>query len=316
MYRLVVLCAAVIAVWDSVPRVAAADRKDGLKQFDVMKTQAQKKLDSSPASKKDPNVEITKTEKVPVLSSKFNLDPGGTTPPPAALGMKIWAELRDGPNAGKFVNPAAYRWAAKERFWLWFETAAPVQLAIFQTYPDSVDGARQVVPDEKYPTSFKTIYPGEKFKFPLPFIMDDNGKTEYMAIVVARTDCDHLPLNGAIPLPPAPPQPGTPPPPPGPTITINNEVDVAIALNGGSVYKSKLGAAQKDAFTAIYKTASKSGKIDGKSTKFNICEGGTDVPTPGTGTGTNVLPPDDAALLLFGAGKIGMQQLELNKRPK
>jgi len=332
MYRLLIGATFGVA-WLTAPQVAAAaDRAESLKLFQDMKAKAQSKLGANPAAAKSTQVGVTQGTKVPILSSKFNLD--GTTPPDVKLGVKIWAELRDGPNAGKFVNPANYRWAPNERFWLWLETAAPVQLAIYQTYPDSIDSARQVVPDEKFPDSFKTVYPGEKFLFPIPFVMDPDGKTEYMAVLVARTDVEHLPLNNYVPPPPPPPMGGMPPPPPPPppmnTITINNEVQVAMALNQGVIYKGTVGGAQKAAMTQMYRKAAKGEPIDGQPTKFNLAPpdagappgspGATPLPPAGTMPSTTPgmppipIPPDEAALLVFGAGKIGMQQLEMNKR--
>jgi hypothetical protein len=90
-----------------------------------------------------------------------------------------------------------YRWQRSERFYLWLDTAVPLQLSIFQNYPDGRPESRQVTPDERYPATFATIMPGRPFRYPVLLQADDDLRDEIVSIIVVRADTGVLPCNGA-----------------------------------------------------------------------------------------------------------------------
>ena len=113
--------------------------------------------------------------------------------PPLRLGVKICGQLLD----GRFVNLTKHKWQRGEPFYLWLETAVPIQLAFFQNYPDGRPPSRQVSPDERFPSTFATIMPGKPYRFPVLIQMDDDLRDELVSIVVVRADAQVLPINGA-----------------------------------------------------------------------------------------------------------------------
>ena len=99
--------------------------------------------------------------------------------------------------AGPYVNVVKHKWQRRERFYLWLETAVPIQLALFQNYPEGLLPSRQVSPDERFASSFATIMPGGPYRFPVLFKTDDDLRDEQVSLVVVRSDAQVLPINGA-----------------------------------------------------------------------------------------------------------------------
>jgi len=107
------------------------------------------------------------------------------------LGIRIWFQLD---KDKKYVNPVKHRWSPKERFHIFVEAAVPVQIHLFQNYPDDRPPSKVVYPDEKYPETFATVLPGKPYELPVLFEMDDDLRKEIVSMVVARADAT-LPVN-------------------------------------------------------------------------------------------------------------------------
>ncbi|MBV9124201.1 MAG: hypothetical protein JO112_12660 [Planctomycetes bacterium] len=292
-WKALVVAFVCFSVWVLLLPVLAADRGSKRGQFEQRFEQLKANSMRLQREGKIRNDSINVgTKKVKIAVGKFNIDPSpGLTPsaPPYQLGIKIWAQLVEGPDEGKYVNLVKHKWQRKERFKLWFDSAVPVQLAIFQNYQGGLIPTRQVVPDERYPTSFQTIFPGQPFEFPLVFHMDDNLERELMSIVVARTDVEHLPLNN---------QGGDSTAGGGPSEAGNGNTSGP----GGSMKLSRT----KEVFAKFNKDALENGRSEGQPTKFDI-DGPPENKPPVSST------PDDVSFLLLGAGKIGEVQLDLHK---
>ena len=122
-------------------------------------------------------------------------DPGQ---PPLCMGVKIWGQLVDPlGNPGPCVNLQKHKWQRSERFYLWLEAAVPVQLSLFQNYPEGRPASRQVSPDPAFPQTFATIPAGQPYRFPALIQMDDDLRDELVSIVVVRADVPVLPTATA-----------------------------------------------------------------------------------------------------------------------
>jgi len=136
---------------------------------------------------------------------------GGTvTPmtPTATVLVKIWAAPVVGDKeTGQFVNLSLYKWRPKERFYLYFESAVPVHIGLYQDYPNTTNPTRKVLPDTNYPDSFKTIMPGVPYRFPILMEMDNTNEAEFMSIVFVSAGTEPLVINQ----PPEKPGSGSPP---------------------------------------------------------------------------------------------------------
>jgi hypothetical protein len=242
---------------------------------------------------------------VTVAVGKFNISSPGLSAgsDPYQLGVKVWGELIGGPDAGKYVNMVKHKWQRGENFYLWFDTAVPAELAIFQNYANDTSPTRRVVPDDQYPESFMTFFPGQPKRFPLAFHMDDDLNDEIMAIVVARTDSG-LPLNEE---------------PKDQAARVDGHEDIASNPdrgnpNRGNPYPAGDGAGgvggtlkgHQEAMAKFNQQALGSNTINGKSTKFDIQGPPTVAPPISTS-------PDDVSHVLLCVGKIGHLQLTLHK---
>lgn len=177
----------------------ADDREELLKRFDQLKANSMQAIQSG-------NVQQTETQ-LQGSATRFNLvpkcnvkpaDPVAADQPPVRLGVKIWGQLVDKKGKpGKLVNLMKHRWNPKERFYIWVDAAVPVQMSLFQNYPEGRPASRQVSPDEKMPETFGTIMPGKPYRFPIMIAMDDDMRNELMSIVFVRSDAASLPSNGA-----------------------------------------------------------------------------------------------------------------------
>lgn len=105
---------------------------------------------------------------------------------PVGLAVKVWAELvpdpgQDGP--GSLVSLERHRWSPGQRFHLWFDSATPILIAFYQLAADK-GSARFVLPTPTLPASFGTIPAGRPVKYPVLMQVDNDAKTEHMAILV------------------------------------------------------------------------------------------------------------------------------------
>ena len=176
-----------------------ADRSTLMKCFDALRANSLKAIKQGKAE----TIEM----KVTPASGKFRLVgdceiepappiiPGGL---PTCLAVKIWGQPIDSfGQGGAYVNLTKHKWQRRERFYLWLETAVPIQLAFFQNYPEGRPASRQVSPDVRFPETFATIMPGAPYRFPVKIELDDDLRDEQMSLVVVRADSQVLAINGA-----------------------------------------------------------------------------------------------------------------------
>jgi hypothetical protein len=91
--------------------------------------------------------------------------------------VKVWAELEN----GQKVNLSAYGWSRKEKFTLFFESARPVHVGLYQVYPDKGQ-ERQVLPDQGFPESNRPLPAGKAVALPIQLQMDATDDDEVMRI--------------------------------------------------------------------------------------------------------------------------------------
>ena len=143
------LVGVVLVAWCGL--VEAADREELMKRFDVLKANSMQAIESENVK----TVEVTMGAEKIRLVGQAQIAPAPAMPvapplppgPPLRLGVKVWGQLLD----GRFVNLTKHKWQRSEQFYLWLETAVPIQLAFFQNYPDGRPPSRQVSPDERFP---------------------------------------------------------------------------------------------------------------------------------------------------------------------
>ena len=196
---------------------------------------------------------------------------------PYHLGIQVWFQLAD----GRYVNPVKHKWQRRERFWIWVESAVPLQVALFQNYPDDQPRSRQVYPDVRYPATFHTLFPGHSKRLPVMFVMDDDLRDELMSMVVVRSDSGCLPLNDSM----SSGDSGTS----GPGGVIKGRIDPTVTK-----------------FTKLNDEAMAKGTILGQSAKFDIA--GPEESGP-----IFAQQPHDVAFFFLGPGKMGQFQMTLHK---
>jgi hypothetical protein len=107
------------------------------------------------------------------------------------------------------VHLEKYKWQRKQRFYVWFESAAPVYVGFWQDY-DGKAPSRKVLPDERFPQSYSAILPGQPFRFPVLLEMDNDLNNEFMSIEVVLANNPDVPINKPNAVDMNPP-PGMPP---------------------------------------------------------------------------------------------------------
>jgi len=173
---------------------AAAERSVLMKRFDTLKANsmaavANGKVETVEAAVVAGGQKIRLVGQAQIAPAPPMIPAG----PPLRLGVKICGQLLN----GQFVNLTKHKWQRSEQFYLWLETAVPIQLAFFQNYPEGRPPSRQVSPDQRFPSTFATIMPGVPYRFPVLIQMDDDLRDEQVSIVVVRADAQVLPINGA-----------------------------------------------------------------------------------------------------------------------
>ena len=116
------------------------------------------------------------------------------------LAIKVWGRLAVPPSrvgakwkADRHVNLANHRWRPGDSYFLCIDTAVPIQLGLFQIFPDRI---AQIAPDPRHEVTYRTILPGQVWQSPR-LILDEDPKDEDVSIVVVRADAPILPINGA-----------------------------------------------------------------------------------------------------------------------
>lgn len=133
------------------------------------------------------------TEAPSLMPVALRSDPANANPARnVRLALKVWVELArpDGQSrSGQFVNLEQHAWRPAQPFYLWFESATPVHIALFQIHVDkstAISRARLVLPSARIPASFDTLRPGMRARFPILLRTDNDLVPEELA-VVART---------------------------------------------------------------------------------------------------------------------------------
>lgn len=123
---------------------------------------------------------------------------------PVQLALKVWVELvrPDGQSrAGQFVSLEQHAWRPSQPFYLWFESATPVHIALFQINNDAATAtirARLVLPSIGIPSSFDTLKPGRRARYPILLRTDSDLTAEELAVVACTPGA---PFAGRAPLP-------------------------------------------------------------------------------------------------------------------
>jgi hypothetical protein len=177
------------------------DRQALLKGFDRLKANALQAIQQGKVSMVEAQVGTQTPTKIRLVGPS-EIPPVQVIEngPPMGLAVKIYGQVLDvAGQPGAFINLTKHKWQRKERFFLWLETAVPLQLAVFQNYPQTqgLVPSRQVSPDERFPETFGTILPGQPYRFPVMLEMDDNLIDEIVSFIVVRADAAVLPINGA-----------------------------------------------------------------------------------------------------------------------
>jgi hypothetical protein len=281
------LLVGVLAVQLGLPERAPAQafkRSEALEAFNRLERNAKKGLADAKAKPQTRGVG-TGTAEVIVTDRALRFVPVqvGTEPDVKTM-IKVWAApVKDKDETGDYVHLSKYKWQKKERFYLYFESAVPVQIGLYQDYPEASDPnkkTRQVMPDPAFPDSYQTIMPGQPYRFPILMEMDDNLEPEYMAIVVSAVAGLDQVINK--------PDPGTGTDPGGAT---------------------RLAKAQKEGIDKLYKD------IKGKpKARFNASVDPVDPNKPvDPGSKTSSKSPDDVAIIAFGPENYGYILLKLHK---
>lgn len=109
--------------------------------------------------------------------------------------IRIWAEVLSGPDKGKLVNLQRYKWSPKQEFRLHVQSAYPLSLAVFQSFPEDRPPTRQIVPVESVPETFSTIPAGTDFAVPYKFVTDNDLRKEMIQLVFVRADSREAPQH-------------------------------------------------------------------------------------------------------------------------
>jgi hypothetical protein len=108
----------------------------------------------------------------------------------AQLMIKVWAVPLDaeGRLTNDKVNLAKRKWRPKQAMAIYFQSAIPVRVGFYQEFDATPNGQQpkpvRVLPDPKFPQSYKSIRPGAAFRFPVDIELDDTLDDELMAIVI------------------------------------------------------------------------------------------------------------------------------------
>jgi len=172
------------------------ERADLLKAFQQMRDEFRRKLPNPKITEREPGFPVSKSpyagKKVKTMDSrevgdvvsKFKpkkVQAGGQTVTAKNI-VKVWATVDDDTK----VHLSNYKWKRKQSFYLWFETALPVKIALYQEHPDKPASKNKelVLPQKDYPASFDVVQPGKPYRLPIEMEMDDDNKDEHMIIAI------------------------------------------------------------------------------------------------------------------------------------
>jgi len=111
------------------------------------------------------------------------------------MAIKIWGEIVEGPDKGKFVNLDKYKWQRQQKFRLHVATAFDITMAVFQVFPENRPSAVQVNSLKEYPETFSTIPRCKDYVLPFEFETDDDLIDETVQFVFVRGESRRCPLH-------------------------------------------------------------------------------------------------------------------------
>jgi hypothetical protein len=265
-------------------------RKDLLKAFSQLQKNAKKAIDDSDLQVRSRSFPSGDAEVLVGDAGRYGpVDvPINGKPVPVKMMVKVWAmPVKDGRETGQAVHLEKYKWQRKERFYLYFESAVPVQIGLYQDYVGDRAPERRL-PDGKHPESYKTLMPGRSQRLPVLLEMDDNLHDELMSIVaVVAGSQPELSINQPEK---QKPEKQTPP----------KEEKVAVVTRARS---------HGEAMDTI------SRKCRAGNKRFRATSQFLDVSNQVADPGSQVIStnPDDVAIIAFGPETFGYIQLKLHK---
>jgi hypothetical protein len=101
-----------------------------------------------------------------------------------SLMIKVWAVPLDGEGnlAKNKVHLGKYRWEPKQQFAIFFESAVPVQVGLYEDFENKKSECR--APDPEFPSSYQTVKAGEPYRFPADIMLENTFDDELISIVV------------------------------------------------------------------------------------------------------------------------------------
>lgn len=196
------LCAVVLlagAGWISMTAPTVRGQGDGPSRDEVVQafSDLSKQAKSAYTSESMPKVAFGKRAEDAVPARVYN----GTGVPffkgvpiknqQTKLIIKVWAVPLD--DAGQPTRDKValdkYLWRPKQRFAVFIDSAVPVQVGIYQDFPNQPSERR--LPDPEFPKSYQTVQGGDgPYRFPFDIELDDNLNDELMSIVVVAAGAE------------------------------------------------------------------------------------------------------------------------------
>ncbi len=108
--------------------------------------------------------------------------------------VAMWAVKADrtGREISGPINIALHDWEPNDYLYLYFETARPILINLYQLYPETGypnQGEKRVVlPDRNFPQSFRPIQPGGAVRLPILLKLDNTRVDETIAVNVLALD--------------------------------------------------------------------------------------------------------------------------------
>jgi hypothetical protein len=126
--------------------------------------------------------EIVQAAPAPPAPRSVGPDTPSAGPVEPRLMLKVWGVPVHEKESEEKVNLAKYDWSPRERFFLYCETAVPVNIGLYSE--DADNRARKILPDEKAPGGFDVLKPGKPYKLGATLALLDNPGDETLRLVV------------------------------------------------------------------------------------------------------------------------------------
>lgn len=190
-----VLALLVLTAPATTPAFGQMSRKQVLKAFRELGNQARKAYEGTIVFADTPTVDarraITKFEGVELAGEKVKQM------------IEVWAvPVVNGEESDQKVSLDGHKWRPGERFRLYFKSATPINVEVYQVYPDGSRPEVRRFPTDRFRETYNNyIPPRESVRYPpapLVIKVDDTQDDEVMKIVAVT-------VGSTAPLPPLPP---------------------------------------------------------------------------------------------------------------